>query len=702
MVTPARKRTLSLLTNPFILAAIPTIALFLVIPVLHQPYILELKSSARIPANHYCSYIDLDGDGNTEKITAFDYPNGSGITVSEGPLTLNQWNISGTFSFPLKSTLYIAADCNNDSIKELYLFSINGDSILLHSVEDSRSAKSGIRARLIDVTGHGSAAPDPRIVAADPMDLDGDGRLELVFGIAAGFSKQPRKVYAYYPVNDSLVASSPVGGFMLGILQADLDDDGTMEIMPHGYAAGNIPPSMAKYHDESAWFTVLDRNLEPVFEPVPFSGNFVIATPMVTDSNEGKVREILVSSMDPDSLSSLWTFTPYGEITYRKSLPFRSIAGFVTLDGKREPVYALIVKEGGIVLLDHNGRQIKSPELQGSPSVIQNDIDLDGIPEIIAISYETGSIHVYRSGFRKPAVATVGGEFTGEILCSVSRIKDTAPALYLQAGTSQVLFEYRRNRLYYLTFGIYPMVYGAFIAFVLLIQATQRRSMARREEERKKISELQLALIRNQLDPHFTLNALNSVLHLVEHSDREKARESLLKFSGLYRDLLLSAGKSRRSLGEELEFCHEYLSLEKTRYGSRFDFSFNTPPEINYELPVPKLVIQLFAENSVKHGVAALENGGILSVSVSGSGNELTILIKDNGVGRARAAGDNAGSAGKGMSLMNELFDLCNRYYEDEHLFKVLDLTGSDGQPSGTEVAVTIRYRHETIRAGSG
>jgi hypothetical protein len=36
---------------------------------------------------------------------------------------------------------------------------------------------------------------------------------------------------------------------------------------------------------------------EPVFEPVPFSGNFVIATPMVTDSNEGKVLEILVSSM---------------------------------------------------------------------------------------------------------------------------------------------------------------------------------------------------------------------------------------------------------------------------------------------------------------------------------------------------------------------------------------------------------------------
>jgi LytS/YehU family sensor histidine kinase len=41
-------------------------------------------------------------------------------------------------------------------------------------------------------------------------------------------------------------------------------------------------------------------------------------------------------------------------------------------------------------------------------------------------------------------------------------------------------------------------------------------------------------------------------------------------------------------------------------------------PGINEELPVPKLVIQLFAENSVKHGLAGLESGGMLEINVKG------------------------------------------------------------------------------------
>ena len=111
----------------------------------------------------------------------------------------------------------------------------------------------------------------------------------------------------------------------------------------------------------------------------------------------------------------------------------------------------------------------------------------------------------------------------------------------------------------------------------------------------------------------------------------------------------------------------------------------------------PKLVIQLFAENSVKHGIAALESGGVLSIIVTGKGNELTIIVRDNGVGRAGAAGDNAGSSGKGMKLMGELFDLCNGYYEDTYNFTVSDLSGDDGRPSGTEVKISIRYRHESV-----
>lgn len=697
MVSPARKRTISLLTNPFILAAIPTVALFIIIPVLHQSYILDLQTSVRVPENYYHSYADLDGDGNSEKIIAFDNPNGAGITISRNNIILNQWNIAGTFDFSKKSTLSIPADCNGDGISELYIFSIYGDSILLHSLGDPADQELTVRNRLIDITGRGQAAPDPVILEAEPQDLNGDGRVELLFGITSGFSKHPRKVYAYYPDRDSLISSPPLGGFILGIEQEDLDNDGIPEILPYGYAAGNIRPSEIRHHDRSAWLMVLDRNLEFTFEPLEFRGNFTLATPLVMKSEKNEVRDYLVYSLETDSLASLVTFTPAGEITQRTAIPVRPYWALMTSDRRKELLYAFSDHNGSIVLFDHKKRFLREIEYPGAPVVFQRDLDLDGTSEIIVYSQETGRLQVYRPGFRQPAGAVIGSGFGSGLILSVIREQKEYPGIFLQSGTSQYIFTYRRNPMFYLSFGLYPMVYSAFIAFVLLIQSTQQRAMARKEEEKKKISELQLALIRNQLDPHFTLNALNSVLHLVEQSDREKARESLLRFSGLYRDLLLSAGKSRRTLEEELEFCREYLDLEKIRYGNRFNFVIQKNEEVNYDLKVPKLVIQLFAENSVKHGIATLESGGLLLINVTGKGNELSVIIKDNGVGRARAAEEQTGSTGKGMKLMNELFDLCNRHFEDTYSFTVSDLTGSDGHPEGTEVKVSIRYGQETV-----
>ncbi|MDM8002135.1 MAG: histidine kinase [Bacteroidota bacterium] len=697
MVTPARKRTLTLLTNPFILAAIPTLALLFSIPVINQPYILDLASTARIAENHYLSYHDLDGDGNSEKIDAFDYPNGSGITISENGRILNQWNIEGTFGFSGKVTLNIPADCNGDGIRELYLFSINGVSILLHSVPDPTDPGFGVSNRLIDVAGRGRNAPDPLIVKAEPQDLDGDGKEELLFGITSGFSKYPRKIYAYYPARDSLVSSPQLGGFILGIIQKDINNDGFRELMPLNYASGNIDPSEMKYHDISAWLTVLDRNLEFLFEPKEYKGNLALVVPMISDSPGNQKPDFLVSSLEKDSLASLLSFDVSGETSNRAVIGVIPYSGFVTVNGKKEPVYAVLERDRGIVLFNREGKYLKEFGMEGSPTVIQSDIDLDGSQEIVVSSYETGKVYVFRAGLRKPAVADLGRDFGGELLFSVIKARNEAPRIYLQTGTSQFRIEYRRNPLYFLSFVLHPLIYAAFIAFVLLIQGAQKRVLTRREEQRRRISELQLSLIGNQLDPHFTLNALNSVLHLVEQSDREKLRSSLQTFSGLYRDMLLSAGKPRRTLAEEIEFCREYLALEKMRFGERFDYSVVLPEEINTELPLPKFVIQLFAENSVKHGIASRESGGILEITVRAEERVLTIDIRDNGIGRARSAGEHTGTTGKGMKLMTELFDLCNRYYEDKHSFTVTDLSDGDGQPAGTQVTVSIRYRNQDV-----
>ncbi|MHC1730885.1 MAG: histidine kinase [Bacteroidales bacterium] len=697
MITPARKRTLSLLTNPFFLAAIPSIALFFIIPVMHQRYRLDLLSSTQVYEGYYHSYCDLDSDGNSEKIVAFDEENASGITISRDNRVLNQWNVSGSFNFSNRNTLFIPADCNADGVKEVYLFSLSGDSVLLHCIPEPEAVTFSTVNKLTDSVGPGIKSPDPFIVAADPEDLDGDGFPELIFGITTGFSKHPRKVYAYNTVTDSIISSPQCGGFMLGIVQYDLNHDGFREIIPFGYASENIGKGEMKLHDHSTWLTVLDRNLQFVFDPVEFAGRFTMAQPMIHPAATDTVADVLVSRGEPDSSAVFRSFGMNGLLPGRTPLQSSAVNGLVTVNRKGEPVYALIENERGIVILDDKKQLSRVIEFKGTLQIKTLDIDPGGTEEILAVSLGEGTVTVYRSGFIRPAMADLGPELRGEPQVSVIYRKGEWPKLFLQSDTRQLILEYRPNPLYLASFVYYPLLYAAFIAFVLLIQFSQKRVLARREDEKKKITELQMALLRNQLDPHFTLNALNSVLSMVELSEKEKARESLLRFSGLYREILLSAGKSTRSLAEELEFCREYLALEQLRYMNRFAFIVSMQPGINDELPVPKLVIQLFAENSVKHGLAGLEGGGMLEINLKGTDNILTIEVKDNGVGRALAVNDHNSSTGKGMKLMSDLFDLCNSHFDESYCYTVSDLSDGNGNPAGTLVTITISYRYESV-----
>ena len=697
MITPARKRTLSLLTNPFFLAAIPSIALFFIIPVMHQRYRLDLRSSTQVQEGYYTSYCDLDGDGNSEKIVAFDLENSSGITVSTENKVLNQWNVRGSFSFSNRNTLYIPADCNADGVKEIYLFSLASDSIFLHCIPGPEAKTFSWENRLIDVTGRGIKAPDPFILAAEPEDLDSDGFPELIFGISTGFSKHPRKIYAYNTVTDSIISSPHCGGFMLGIIQHDLNHDGFREIMPYGYAAENISEDELKHHDHSAWLTVLDRNLQFLFDPVEFNGSFTMARPMIQPGANDTIADLLVSRGEPDSSAVFRSFGMNGVLEGRTPAESSAQNGLVTVNRKGDVLFALVEHERGIVILDDKKQLERVIEFKGPLKLTTLDIDAGGTEEILAVSLGEGTVTVYRSGFIRPAVADPGPVLRGEPVISVIYRKGDWPRLFIQADTRQIVLEYRPNPLYLASFVLYPLIYAAFIAFVLLIQFSQKRALARREDEKKKITELQMALLRNQLDPHFTLNALNSVLSMVELSEKEKARESLLRFSSLYREMLLSAGKSRRSLSEELVFCREYLALEQLRYMNRFDFVINIQPGINDELPVPKLVIQLFAENSVKHGLSGLDSGGMLEINAKGTGSELTIEVKDNGVGRAHAVHDQGSSTGKGMKLMSDLFDLCNSHFEESYGYSVTDLSDGEGKAAGTLVTIKIRYRNESV-----
>jgi sensor histidine kinase YesM len=201
--------------------------------------------------------------------------------------------------------------------------------------------------------------------------------------------------------------------------------------------------------------------------------------------------------------------------------------------------------------------------------------------------------------------------------------------------------------------------------------------------------------VRNQLDPHFTLNAINSIIYSVENSDRKLAGEQLRRFAGLYRNLLLRAGVNQITLEEEVDFCRDYLSLEKNRHGDKFCYEITINEDVNRKILVPKFMIQIHVENAIKHGLAPLKSGGILDVKIRNEGNELIIEISDNGIGRQKAAEMKGGSTGKGLKVMDELYRIYNKYYDEKIGSEITDLFDRDGTPSGTRVLIKISTQNE-------
>ena len=128
------------------------------------------------------------------------------------------------------------------------------------------------------------------------------------------------------------------------------------------------------------------------------------------------------------------------------------------------------------------------------------------------------------------------------------------------------------------------------------------------------------------------------------------------------------------------------------RFKERFDYKIEIAPQVNYDWKIPKMIVQIYVENSIKHGLIARVSGGMIEVKLDTDANFLIITVRDNGIGRKSGMQNktNPGSLGRGTSIMREYFNLLNKYNEEKITSETIDLKDADGHPAGTEVQVFI------------
>ncbi len=241
------------------------------------------------------------------------------------------------------------------------------------------------------------------------------------------------------------------------------------------------------------------------------------------------------------------------------------------------------------------------------------------------------------------------------------------------------------------------------LALVIFLTLQIRKSvLSRRVEAARNQAEtyrLQLNSVIRQFDPHFTFNAVTSVGSLIMKGEKEKAYHYFIKLSNLLRSIISDSGQLLKPLEQELEFVTRYCELQQLRFGNRFEYRIIIPPDVSLDTPVPKMIIQSFVENALKHGLQNKKGSGFIEIRVSSRQEGIEITIRDNGIGRAAAALLGTDGTGTGLRNINGIVATLNKANPQKITVELTDLY-EDEQPAGTEARIFLPHNYSITFSG--
>lgn len=207
---------------------------------------------------------------------------------------------------------------------------------------------------------------------------------------------------------------------------------------------------------------------------------------------------------------------------------------------------------------------------------------------------------------------------------------------------------------------------GAVLALPMTIKSMEYIAKVKQNEQMlaKEKLEAELAFLRNQVQPHFLFNTLNSLYSLILKKS-DQSLDVVLKLSELLRYMLYETNATKVDLQKELGSIRSYLDLEKIRYGNRIDLSLNIWGDIGGHVIAPMLILP-FIENSFKHSTKGFDGMAWITIELGVKENRLTLKI-ENSVPDNSA---NMDSMVGGIGLQNVQRRL-SLIYPERHVLKI-------------------------------
>ena len=241
--------------------------------------------------------------------------------------------------------------------------------------------------------------------------------------------------------------------------------------------------------------------------------------------------------------------------------------------------------------------------------------------------------------------------------------------------------------LFKLVLGLLILLAIAAISF-LTIRYLSRRNMIERQ-----MIEMKYQALKNQMSPHFLFNSLNAILYLINSNQKEKAGKFLTSFADLLQNVLNQSSETFVPLIDEIEGIQQYLLLEKVQMGDRLEVAIEVDDDLKIQdLLMPPMLVQPMIENAVRHGIMPRGSGKV-KVAIQGDGDEFSITVEDNGIGRnaSQKLAKKSGRKRPSLGIRNtyERIAAINQLYKLDIEMQIMDL--GDG-PNAEGTCITFQF----------
>ncbi|MBN2348903.1 MAG: tetratricopeptide repeat protein [Bacteroidales bacterium] len=205
------------------------------------------------------------------------------------------------------------------------------------------------------------------------------------------------------------------------------------------------------------------------------------------------------------------------------------------------------------------------------------------------------------------------------------------------------------------------------------------------------IIELKQENLKQQINPHFICNSLNSIQSAIYRGNKTESSACLTKLARLMRMILENSQSKSIPIQDELDTLKLYLDLMCSRFKNKIEYSIVVDENLDtLTYKIPSLLLQPFVENSIVHGFRNKRGKGKIKIELVLEENSISCHIEDNGIGRNKPDEEKIKPLQKHRSLGSRISEdrlkLLNSLYGKNINVHFEDLKDSYNKPAGTRV----------------